>query len=69
MYRIQTMARVAFAFLTLLTAPGAATECNVMDHGAKGDGVAVDTAALVASIAACKGGGTVIIPEGKIVLT
>ena len=64
------MARCGLAFLALLTVPGAATTvCNVMDHGASGDGVTVDTAALTAAIEACEGGGTVVIPDTVKILT
>lgn len=37
---------------------------NVRDHGARGDGVAKDTPAIQAAIAACTPGGTVLIPPG-----
>jgi hypothetical protein len=39
---------------------------DVRDHGAKGDGKTLDTAAVQAAIDACtaEGGGTVLVPEG-----
>ena len=44
--------------------------CNVRDHGAKGDGVSLDTHAVSAAIAACvkQGGGTVYFPAGRYVI-
>ncbi|MDP3072881.1 MAG: glycosyl hydrolase family 28 protein [Opitutaceae bacterium] len=37
---------------------------NVREHGARGDGVTKDTAAIQHAIAACTPGGTVLIPPG-----
>src|SRR6478736_5316077 len=43
---------------------------NVRDHGAKGDGTTLDTAAVQAAIDACAqaGGGTVLVPAGDFVV-
>lgn len=43
--------------------------CNVRDHGAAGDGRALDTRAIQAAIDACaaRGGGTVFVPAGDYV--
>jgi Glycosyl hydrolases family 28 len=40
---------------------------NVRDHGAKGDGVTLDTASIQAAVDACHhdGGGTVLVPAGS----
>lgn len=51
----------------LLGAPAAAAECDVMRHGALGDGVTLETHAFEAAVAACRtqGGGTVRVPAGR----
>lgn len=38
---------------------------DVRAHGARGDGVAIDSPAIAAAIAAMAGGGTVLIPPGR----
>jgi polygalacturonase len=45
----------------------AARRFDVRDHGAKGDGIAIDSGAINAAIAAASraGGGTVILPRGR----
>ena len=57
---------LALASVATSVGVGAAPVCNVMDHGAKGDGVSEDTAAIAAAVRACSGGGggTVLLPEG-----
>ena len=37
--------------------------CNVMHYGARGDGQAEDTTAIVAAMAACSSGGKVLLPK------
>eukprot|EP00729_Bicosta_minor_P027367 gene27367-4828_t len=50
-----------------------AGSCDVMQYGAKGDGLTEDTAAIQAAIAACDhgstGGGIVVLPRGKTFLS
>ena len=55
-----------FILSILLVMPVAAAEFNVRDHGAKGDGKAIDSPAINAAIdaAASQGGGTVVLPPG-----
>ena len=36
--------------------------CNVRDFGARGDGTTSDTAAITGAIAACAGGGHIVLP-------
>jgi polygalacturonase len=57
------------AVLNFIAAAGSAAErpsLNVLDFGAKGDGVTKDTAAIQTALDACaeNGGGTVLVPEG-----
>ena len=58
-----------FVVLNFITAVGSAAErqsLNVLDFGAKGDGVTKDTAAIQKALDACaeNGSGTVLVPEG-----
>ena len=61
-----TMMRVALALVAALHAlagQAAAWEvCDVTKHGAKGDNSTSDTAAIKQAIAACAGGGDVVLP-------
>jgi len=41
----------------------------VLEYGARADGVTLDTVAINKAINACKGGGTVVIPAGRRVVT
>ncbi len=44
------------------------TTLNVRDHGAKGDGVTDDTAAIQAAIELAKVGDTVVVPSGRFMI-
>lgn len=39
--------------------------CNVMDYGAAGDGLTLDTPAIVSALQACSAGGTVWLPRAE----
>lgn len=60
---------VVFFLFTVFTA--SANDFHVLDFGAQADGVTLDTKAVQAAIDACakNGGGKVIVPAGKTVLT
>ncbi|MGJ8737568.1 glycosyl hydrolase family 28-related protein, partial [Zobellia laminariae] len=60
-----------FAICSLFYLQAAATDFNVLDYGAKADGVIIDTKAVQNAIDACtkNGGGRVLIPAGKTVVT
>ncbi|UZO82299.1 glycosyl hydrolase family 28 protein [Aquimarina sp. ERC-38] len=57
-------------FILTISIPISATTYNVLDFGAKGDGITLDTEAVQKAIDACtsQGGGKVVIPSGKTVL-
>ncbi|MEH0152690.1 glycosyl hydrolase family 28 protein [Limibacter armeniacum] len=70
---LRTMAVGILPFVTLLllsVQPLKAADYNVLDFGAKGDGLTLDTKAVQQAIDQCsaEGGGKVIIPSGKTVL-
>ena len=49
--------------------PRRQVKVNIKDFGAKGDGIADDTKALIAAITACPAQGAVFIPNGKYKIT
>src|SRR5947209_8344268 len=64
-----SMGRSMAAAAAMLTVSLAGAANSVLDFGAKGDGIAKDTAAIQRAIdsAASQGGGTVIVPPGRYV--
>ena len=64
----RSMLRVALCASALLqpAAVAVATKCSVMEHGAKGDGKALDSRAIASAITACD---HVVFPAGKQFLT
>ena len=58
-------------FFLTITSVSASTQFNILNFGAKADGETKDTKALQSAIDACSqnGGGTVIIPAGKTIIT
>jgi len=66
-----TVVGVLAAGMVSATAMAAGKVCDVKTYGAKGDGTTKDTAAVQKAIDDCtagKGGGTVEVPAGKVVL-
>ncbi len=63
------VSKTVFCFLLAVNAYGAGAALNVLDYGARNDGVTSSTAAIRSAIQAAKaaGGGTVYIPAGKYV--
>ncbi|CAK0824140.1 unnamed protein product [Prorocentrum cordatum] len=60
------MLRVFLQVVVLLTtATSTSGDCSLRDFGAVGDGVADDSVAVAAAIAACANGGTVVVPAGR----
>ncbi|MEC9017466.1 MAG: glycosyl hydrolase family 28-related protein, partial [Pseudomonadota bacterium] len=58
---------IAGGFASLPFPAHAARQFDVRDHGARGDGRTIDSAAINAAIlaASAAGGGTVIVPRGR----
>ena len=64
--KVQQISIFLFVLISFTTFSAFAREYNVLDFGAKGDGLAIDTKAIQSAIDECmESGGIVVFPSGK----
>lgn len=68
-HQLSTMPNALALFCVVCLAGAQARVCSVQEHGALPDGKTINTKAFAAAVAACAGGGTVLVPAGGVFVT